>query len=136
MAGATYVLDKTYRIVNASGVDQFIAVGNVATPADGDCDLPSAAAVFCLGITQEAQANQNENVTVRKYGISRFVGKGTIHVGDALEIATTAGDLQAATLTAGTAAVHHIVGTSESELADGETGFCFLSPHYVSVPAS
>lgn len=136
MAGATYVLDKTYRIVNANGVDRYIAVGNVGTPATGDCDLPSAAGVFCLGITQEGQANQNENVTVRKYGISRFVAKGTIHVGDALEVASSAGDLQKATLTAGLAAVHHIVGTSETETGDGEIGFVFLSPHYVSVPAS
>ena len=135
MAGAMYVLDKTYRIVNASGVGKFIAVGNPASPADGDCDLPSAAKVFSFGITQEAQATQNENVRVRKMGLSGFVGKGAIAIGDPLEINGTSGDLVKATITAGSAAVHFILGYSESILTtDGQIGIIFLCPHYVSVP--
>lgn len=123
MAGATYVLDKTYKIVNASGVGQYVAV--VPTANSGECDLPANASDPSWGITQEAQATQNENVSVRVYGISRFKAKGVVAPGDPLEIATSAGDLQKADLTA--SGIHFIVGYSESKLADGEIGFCRLS---------
>lgn len=122
MAGATYVLDKTYKIVNAAGVGQFVAV--VPNANSGECDLPAAAGNFSYGITQESQTNQNENVTVRKYGISRFKAKGAVAPGDPLEVATAAGDLQKCVTT-----LHHILGYSESALADGEIGFMFIAPH-------
>lgn len=123
MAGPTYVLDKTYKIVNASGVGQYVAV--VPTANSGECDLPAAASDPCFGITQEAQANQNENVSVRKYGLSYFKAKGAVSPGDPLEIATAAGDLQKADLTA--SAVHFIVGYAEDKVADGKIGTMFMS---------
>lgn len=135
MAGATYVLDKTYKVVTAAGLGKFVAVKKGTN--EGECDLSSASTAASLGITQEAQATQYENVAVRKYGISKFIGNGTIHVGDPLEVASAAGDLQAATLSAGSAAIHFILGTSESELTgSGQIGKIFLCPHFVSVPAS
>ena len=71
MAGATYVLDKTYRITSAGGVGKYLAV--VTGTNDGDCQLPASASQLAYGLTQESQPNQNENVIVRKYGISRAV---------------------------------------------------------------
>jgi hypothetical protein len=124
MAGATYVLDKTYKIVNSNGVGKYRAVAPTANP--GECNLPSGVGVVTWGITQEAQARQNENVTVRKLGISRFVGKGTINPGDFLEVASSAGDLQRVDLTQ--SGNPFIVGVSESALTnDGDTGFVFLT---------
>ena len=76
MAGATYVLDKTYKVTNAGGVTQYRAV--VPGSNDGECKLPTAANQLAWGITQEAQSNQNENVGVRKYGISRAYAAETI----------------------------------------------------------
>lgn len=134
MAGASYVLDKTYKETDSAGVTRFRAV--IPGTNDGECKLPTTDAQFALGITQENQANQNENVAVRKDGISRFYANGNIAVGDPLEVKGTDGRLQKATLTAGSAAVHYILGTSESTLADGEEGFIKMNGHYVSVPAS
>ena len=134
MAGATYVLDKTYTETDANGVGKYYAV--ISGAADGQCMLPTAASQVALGITQEAQAKQYENVVVRKYGISRFYAKGAVNRGDPLEVSGTTGQLQKATLAPGTAAVHFILGYSESTVADGAIGFVFLSPHFVSVAAS
>jgi hypothetical protein len=135
MAGATYVLDKTYKITSVGGVGKFLAV----TPAtnDGDCQLPTGANQVCFGITQEAQPTQNENVVVRKNGISRAVANSAINKGDYVEIAGTSGNLQTANLTTlpGTATLHHVIGIAESSAtALGQIFFVFLSPNPVVVP--
>lgn|SRR5690242_2594919 len=126
MAGATYVLDKTYKIVNASGVAKYLAV--VPTANDGECDLPAAASDYSYGITQEAQATQNENVTVRKYGITRATAAAAIVPGAPCEVAGSSGKLQTADLTA--TGIHKILGYAESNAAgDGDIFFLFLSPN-------
>ena len=134
MAGATYVLDKTYKVIEADGITKYRAV--VPGTNDGDCKLPTAANQFSVGITQEAQANQNENVAVRVYGISRAYASGTVNKGDPVEVASSAGDLRTATLTPGTAAVHHIVGYAETSATTGGVFMVRLAQSPVSVAAS
>jgi hypothetical protein len=136
VAGATYVLDKTYKVTNAGGVAQYRAV--VPGTNDGECQLPTGANQLAWGITQEAQSSQNENVTVRKYGISRAYAASAISKGDYVEVADANGALQAADLTTvpGSAELHNIVGVAESSANGGEVLFVFLSPGPVVVPAS
>lgn len=137
MAGATYVLDKTYKITTVGGVGKFLAV--VPGTNDGDCQLPSGANQVSYGLTQESQPTQNENVIVRKYGISRAVANSAINKGDYVEIAGTTGNLQKANITSvpGSATVHNILGIAESSAtALGQIFFVFLSPHAAIVPVS
>jgi hypothetical protein len=126
MAGATYVLDKTYKCKTAGGIGRFKAVSFGSN--DGEMVLPSGANAACAGVTQEAVSAVDRNQTVRKYGITRAYAKGTITKGDWLEIGDATGALQKATLTAGTYTVHNIVGQAESSAADGEIFFAFLTP--------
>ena len=136
MAGATYVLDKTYKITSASGVTQYRAV--VPGTNDGDCQLPTGANQLAWGITQEDQPTQNENVVVRKYGISRAYAASTINKGQYVEVADATGALQAADLTTvpASATLHNIVGVAESSANAGEVLFVFLSPGPGVVPVS
>lgn len=136
MAGATYVLDKTYKVTEAAGVGKYRAV--VPGTNDGECKLPTAANQFAYGITQEAQSRQNANVAVRKYGITRAYASGTITKGDYVEVAGTDGALRKADLATvpGAATLHHILGVAESSAANGEVFFVFLSPNPVVMPVS
>ncbi len=136
MAGATYVLDKTYKVTEAAGVGKYRAV--VPGTNDGECKLPTAANQLSFGITQEAQAKQNENVTVRKYGISRAYAKNAVTKGDYVELGDTAGALRKADLSTvpGAATLHHVLGIAETSAADGEIFFVFLSPGPVVMPVS
>jgi hypothetical protein len=136
VAGATYVLDKTYKITNAGGVSQYRAV--VPGTNDGECQLPTGANQLAWGITQEAQPSQNENVTVRKYGISRAYAASAISKGGYVEVADATGGLRAADLTTvpGSATLHNVLGVAESSANAGEVLFVFLSPGPVVVPVS
>jgi hypothetical protein len=136
MAGATYVLDKTYKVIEAAGITKYRAV--VPGTNDGECKLPTGSNQLSLGITQEAQADQNENVAVRKYGISRAYASGTVTKGDYVEVASAAGDLRKADLATvpGAATLHHVLGVAESSAANGEIFFVFLSPNPVVMPVS
>jgi hypothetical protein len=136
VAGATYVLDKTYKITSASGVTQYRAV--VPGSNDGECILPTGANQLAWGITQEDQPNQNENVTVRKYGISRAFAASAITRGEYVEVADATGALQAADLTTvpASADLHNILGIAESSANAGEVLFVFLAPGPVVVPVS
>ncbi len=136
MAGATYVLDKTYKVTEAAGVGKYRAV--VPATNDGECKLPTAANQLSFGITQEAQAKQNENVTVRKYGISRACAKNAVTKGDYVELGDATGALRKADLSTvpGAATLHHVLGIAESSAADGEIFFVFLSPGPVVMPVS
>jgi hypothetical protein len=136
MAGATYVLDKTYKVTESAGVTKYRAV--IPGTNDGECKLPTAANQLSCGITQEAQAKQNENVTLRKYGISRAYAKGSVTKGDYVEVGGTDGTLRKADLTTvpGAATLHNIVGIAETSAGDGEVFFVFLSPSPVAVPVS
>ncbi|HZP03141.1 MAG TPA: hypothetical protein VFD30_23030 [Terriglobia bacterium] len=136
MAGATYVLDKTYKVVEANGIGKYRAV--VPGANDGECKLPTAANQFSYGITQEAQPIATENVTVRKYGISRAYAKGTVNKGDYVEVGDATGALRTVDLTTvpASATLHHILGIAETSAADGEIMFVFLSPNPAIVPVS
>ena len=136
MAGATYVLDKTYKVTESAGVTKYRAV--IPGTNDGECKLPTAANQLSCGITQEAQAKQNENVTLRKYGISRAYAEGTVTKGDYVEVGATDGTLRKADLTTvpGAATLHNIVGIAETSTGDGEVFCVFLSPSAVVVPVS
>jgi len=136
MAGATYVLDKTYKVTEAAGIGKYRAV--IAGTDDADVKLPTAANQLARGITQEAQAKVNANVAVRKYGISRAYANGTITKGDYVEIASATGDLRKADLATvpGSATLHHVLGIAETSAANGEIFFVFLSPNPVVMPVS
>jgi hypothetical protein len=131
MAGATYVLDKTYKETDAAGVGAFLVV--VPGTNDGECKLPTAANQQALGITQEAQPNQGENVTVRVYGISRAIAAGAIAPGDPVEAAGASGKVQKVTPSAAGATIHHVIGFAESTAAaDGDHIFVRLSQSLVN----
>jgi hypothetical protein len=136
MAGATYVLDKTYKVTEAAGITKWRAI--IPGTNDGDGKLPTAANQLSLGITQEAQAKQNQNVAARKYGISRAYAKGAITKGDYVEVGDTSGALRKADLSTvpGAATLHHVLGIAETSAADGEIFFVFLSPNPVVMPVS
>ncbi len=136
MAGATYVLDKTYKIITSGGVSKYRAV--VPGTNDGECQLPGAANQLSLGIAQETQARQYQNVAVRKYGISRAYASGTINKGDYVEVGDSSGGLRKADITTvpGAATVHHVLGIAETSATAGEVLFVFLSPNPVVVPVS
>lgn len=136
MAGATYVLDKTYKATDAGGIGKYRAV--VPAANDGECKLPTGANQLSYGLTQEAASAAGRNVTVRKYGISRAYASGTINKGDYVEVAGASGALRRADLTTvpGSATLHHVVGIAESSAADGEIFFVFLSPNAVVVPVT
>ncbi|MGD0922483.1 MAG: hypothetical protein ABSA70_12070 [Terriglobia bacterium] len=136
MAGATYVLDKTYKVTEAAGITKWRAV--IPGTNDGECKLPTAANQFSLGITQEAQPKQNQNVAARKYGISRAYAKGAVTKGDYVEVGDATGALRKADLSTvpGAATLHHVLGIAETSAADGEIFFVFLSPNPVVMPVS
>ena len=136
MAGATYVLDKTYKVTEAAGITKWRAI--IPGTNDGECKLPTAANQLSLGITQESQAKQNQNVAARKYGISRAYAKGAITKGDYVEVGDTSGALRKADLSTvpGSATLHHVLGIAETSAADGENLFVFLSPNPVVMPVS
>jgi hypothetical protein len=136
MAGATYVLDKTYKVVEAAGISKYRAV--VAATNDGECKLPTAANQLSYGITQEAQSKQNAGVVVRKYGISRAYAKNAVSKGDYVEVGDATGALRKADLTTvpGAATLHNVLGIAETSAADGEVFFVFLSPNPVVMPVS
>ena len=136
MAGATYVLDKTYKVTESAGVTKYRAV--IPGTNDGECKLPTAANLLSCGITQEAQSKVNENVTLRKYGISRAYAEGSVTKGDYVEVGATDGSLRKADLTTapGAATLHNIVGIAETSAGDGEVFCVFLSPSAVVVPVS
>ena len=136
MAGATYVLDKTYKVTEAAGITKWRAV--IPGTNDGECKLPTAANQLSLGITQEAQPKQNQNVAARKYGISRAYAKGAVTKGDYVEVGDTSGALRKADLATvpGAATLHHVLGIAEASADDGEIFFVFLSPNPVVMPVS
>jgi hypothetical protein len=136
MAGATYVLDKTYKVAEAAGISKYRAV--VPATNDGECKLPTAANQLSYGITQESESIQYAGVTVRKYGISRAYAKGAITKGDYVEVGDATGALRKADLATvpGAATLHHILGVAESSAADGGIFFVFLSPGPVVMPVS
>ena len=83
---------RTYKVTDVGGVAIHRAV--VRDTNAGECKKPTAAnALKCVGITIEAQANQNKGVAVQTHGpgLAEMYGSGS-H-GDALNIGDTSGRL-------------------------------------------
>ncbi len=139
MAGQSLLFVKTYKIEDAAGVGQYVAVVQGAT--DGGCKKPTAADVAgFVGVTTEAQANQNKGVSVCKLGIVRVVAGGTITRGDRLAINSAAGDVKSveAIITAapGTASVRNVIGTAEASAVSGDIFPMHIAPYSVNIAVS
>jgi hypothetical protein len=133
-------LVKSYKIDDAAGVGQYVVVVQGAN--DGCCKKPAAAnAKGFVGVTLEAQANQNKGVAVQKTGIARAVANGAITRGDRLQIASNAGDVKSveASIPAagiGGAATYEVVGRAEVSAANGDVFSFFIQPETVCVAVS
>ena len=132
-------LTKAYKIDDAAGVGQNVVV--VQGAGDGTCKKPAAAnAVGFLGVTLEAQPNQNKGVAVCKTGVVRVKASGSITRGDRLNIASSAGDVQSieATIMAapGTASRQNVIGQAETSAAAGDIFPMMISPCLVNIAVS
>lgn len=130
MAGQTMGLVKAYTIDNAGGVGKYVCV--VQGAEDGGCKLPTAQGVpGFVGVTAEAQPNQNKGVAVVKSGIFDVVAGGAIARGDRLAINSVAGDVYsveaAINAAPGTAAVFHVVGVAEISAVAGDQFPMFIT---------
>ncbi len=145
MAGAVgqvTVLDVTYTIDDAAGVNQFVAV--VQGAADGACKKPTGINVAgFLGFTKTKQATQYKGVSVARLGIARALAKGAITRGDRLNIYSSAGDVQsveaaiAAVTVAGAAVLFNVIGLAENTTAnDGDVVYVFIKPETVITPVT
>ena len=137
--GASAVMVKSYSIEDAAGVGQFICV--VAGAANGGCKKPTAAnAARFLGVTIEAQPNQNRGVPVAKSGVQRVKYGGTIAAGDRLVINGATGDVKSAealvTAAPGAASVQNVIGTAEIAGVAGDVGLMWISPCVVNIAVS
>lgn len=139
MAGQTIGLVKAYKIDDAAGVGQYVAVVHGAN--DGCCKKPTTAnAAGFLGVTLEAQANQNKGVSVCKSGIVRVKANGVITRGDRVAIASAAGDVASVEATIvhapGTASVTNVIGVAEVTAADKDIFPMLIQPFVVNVAVS
>ena len=138
----TQIFDKSYTADAAlvTLATQFAAV--IVGAEDGGVTVPSAqnCAGF-MGFAQTIPTATGGSVAVRKLGISRAIGYGTIAYGDAVAINSASGDVysvQAAIQAApGTAKVYNVIGTAEtSTTVNGAIVEIFINPDVVSVAAS
>jgi hypothetical protein len=132
-------LSRAYKIDDAAGVLIFICV--VQGAGDGTCKKPAAAnAAGFLGVTLEAQPNQNRGVTVCKEGIVRVVAQGTIARGDRLAIGSAAGDVKSveALIVAapGAASVQNVIGQAEASAVAGDIFQMWIKPFVVNIAVS
>jgi len=137
--GGFEVFTPSYTVDSA--VTQFQAV--VQGAADGSVAPPGAQnAAQCLGISQAAQATAGAAVSVRRLGISAFVGHGAITRGDHLAIYSANGDLYSvetavAAGLANPASVINVVGTAECSVANsGDIGYVFIHPQLIALAVS
>jgi hypothetical protein len=135
----TQGLIKAYKIDDAAGVAQYVCVVQGAN--DGCCKKPAAAnAAGFLGVTVEAQPNQNKAVAVVKSGIVRVKAGGSITRGDRLVINGTSGDVKSAeaavTAAPGTASVQNVIGTAEATAASGDIFPMWIAPCVVNIAVS
>ena len=131
---SNYILDKAYKITDASGVGANLVV--VQDTNDGECALPGAAnAAKILGVTTFAQSNQDKSVSLRKAGVARVVASGSISAGDPVNIAGTSGKIKTVNESGGT--LVNCLGFAEtSASADGDIIDVFLSVHQRLVPSA
>ncbi len=140
MPGASYILDKSFKIEDAAGVGQFLAV--VIGANDGGCKKPAGAnASGFVGFTQESQTVQNKAVPVRVQGISRAVAKGSIAYGDRVQIADNTGKVQSceaaiAAILQNPAALVNVVGRAMATAADGDIIPVLIQDYAVVTPVS
>lgn len=134
-----YGLTRAYKIEDAAGVGQFLCV--VQGAADGGCKKPTAAnAPGFLGVTIEAQSNQNKGVAVVKEGICRVTAQGTITRGDRLAIGSSVGDVKSveALITAapGSASVQNVIGQAEESAVAGDIFQMHITRFVVNIAVS
>lgn len=132
-------LIKSYKIEDAAGVGQYLVV--VQGAADGGCAKPAAAnAAGFLGVTVEAQTNQNKGVAVQKTGIARVKAGGAITRGDRLVINGATGSVKSAeavvTAAPGTASVQNVIGVAEVSAASGDIFSMMIAPCVVNIAVS
>jgi hypothetical protein len=130
MPGPSYVLDKTYQNNVSGGVSAYKAMINAATDGskDGQAILPSAASQIIVGVTQEAQTLQYENVEVRILGITKAYANAAINAGQQVETSSAADGSFQAVNTSGTN-VHQVAGLAvTSAAAQGNTFYLLLTP--------
>jgi hypothetical protein len=132
-------LVSAYTIDNSAGVGQFVVV--VQGAEDGGCKIPTAVnAAGFLGVTLEAQLNQNRAVSVCKSGTVRVVAGGTIARGDRVRVHSNIGDVESceAEITAapGAAAVFNVIGMAEVSAVAGDVFDIFIAPCLVNVAVS
>jgi len=135
----TQGLIKSYKIDDAAGVGQYVVV--VQGAADGCCKKPAGAnAAGFVGVTIEAQANQNKGVAVQKSGIARVKAGGNITRGDRLVINGTSGDVKSVesvvTAAPGTASVQNVVGIAETSAASADIVPMWIAPCVVNIAVS
>lgn len=136
---ATQGLVKSYKIDDAAGVGQYVAV--VCGANDGCVKKPAGAdAAGFVGVTIESQTNQNKGVAVQKSGIVRVKAAGTITRGDRLAINGVLGDvktIEAIVVAApGTASVRNIIGIAEASAVVGDTFPMWIQPSVVNIAVS
>lgn len=134
------LLTSTYKITDAGGVDQFLAV--VCGAAEGECAKPGGAnAQRFLGFTTEKQPNQNKGVAVQIAGVARAIAAGAIAYGDYVNIAGATGKVASvhATVQAapGAASRQQVIGIAEgTAAADGDIIPVRIQPFVVNIAAS
>jgi hypothetical protein len=132
-------LVAAYKMEDAAGVGNAIVVVQGAT--DGGCKKPTAAnAAGFLGVTIEAQPNQNKNVAVCKTGIVRVTANGAITRGDRLVIGSAVGDVKSIesviTAAPGAASVQNVIGQAEVSAAAGDIFPMMINPFLVNIAVS
>lgn len=136
MAGPKYLLEQTWKETDAAGVGQYEAVILDGSDATGSsCKKSGTAGEACLGITQEEQANQNQNVNVRTHGVSRALAAGAIAAGDHVESAGD-GTLQKVTVDYTKTVTHNQVGIALSPATNANDIFFVLLTPGVTVPGA
>ncbi|HBF33016.1 TPA: hypothetical protein DDW35_00495 [Candidatus Sumerlaeota bacterium] len=122
-----YILDKAYKITDATGVSGALVVVQGTNP--GDCKLPTTSnAGSILGVTVHAQPLQNLNVAIRKAGIARVTASGAIAVGAPVNIAGTSGKVK--TISEATGTKVQCLGFAETaSSADGDIIEVFIALH-------
>lgn len=132
-------LVKAYKIEDAAGVGQYVAV--VQGAADGGCKKPTAAnAAGFLGATLEPQTRQGKGVAVGKGGILRMVANGAVTRGDRVAIASAAGDVASVEATVihapGAASVVNVIGIAETSADDKDIFPVWIAPCVVNIAVS
>jgi hypothetical protein len=132
-------LVKAYTIDNAGGVTEYSAV--VQGAEDGGCKIPTGANVGgFLGLTIEAQPNQNKGVAVQKTGIARARSLAGWTRGDWLGIGDNTGALTTVEATVihapGTASIQYLVGIAETSANAGDIAPVWINPGIVNIAVS